>query len=124
MAEWYDVDAVDANANAVDAQKYRCNCGCNLEFIDYKPGIDIYIGNNWIITSDALVDYSWRDYLYMHEFTVWQELREYIILNYNDVLNNGSLTAEDAPWVHLYNKHVVGKDHIPLNAPLYYDYVS
>jgi hypothetical protein len=95
-----------------------------LEFIQYEPGIDVYIGNNWIVTANALVDYSWRGYLHMHEFAVWNELRADIILNYNHALNNAPLTAEDAPWVHLYNRHVVDKDHKPLNAPLYYEYVS
>ena len=111
MAEWYDAVA----------NKRRCECGCNLEFIDYEPGFDVYIGNNWLITEDAMVNYSWRDYICMNEFKLWMELREDIILNYNHSLNNDPMQAADAPWVHLYNIHVANRDHIPLNEKLYYE---
>ena len=120
MAEWYVNANANANANEVPNQ-YRCNCGCNLDFIDYEPGVDVYIGNNWLVTVNALVKYSWRDYISMHEFKVWHELREDIILNYNHALNNDPMKAADAPWVHLYNVYVAGKDHIPLNEKLYYE---
>jgi len=121
MAEWYD-----ANGNAVVEavqNNYKCNCGCNLEFIDYEPGFDVYIGNNWLITANAMVNYSWQRYIWMHEFKVWKDFREDIILNYNDTLNNVPMNAEDAPWIHLYNVNVAGKEHIPLNEAIYYQYV-
>jgi hypothetical protein len=115
-------NAVDANINInEEANKYRCNCGCNLEFIDYEPGFDIYVGNNWLITANAMVEHSWRDYISMNEFKLWQELRENIILNYNHALNNDPLQPEDAPWIHLYNREVVQSNHIPLNEKLYYE---
>jgi hypothetical protein len=131
MAEWYDANMnanenvnanmnMNVNINALPNQ-YRCHCGCNLEFIDDEPGFDIYIGNNWLITANALVDYSWSDYMWMHEFKEWRELREDIILNYNHALNNDPMQAADAPWVHLHNVHVVGMDNIPLNEKLYYE---
>ena len=119
--------------NDATSNKYRCNCGCNLEFIKNNPGVDIYIGNNWIITINALADYRWVDYIRINEFKVWQELREDIILNYNRSLQNESIMnesimnesikAKDAPWVHLYNVNIAGKQHIPLNEKLYYDCV-
>ncbi len=122
MAELYVNANANANANANEVpNQYRCNCDCNLDFIDYEPGFDVYIGNNWIVTANALVKYSWRDYISMHEFKVWQELREDIILNYNHALNNDPMKAEDAPWVHLYNVNVAGNDHIQLNENLYYE---
>ena len=134
--------------NYTTSNKYRCNCGCNLDFIENKLGIDIYIGNNWIITINALANYRWNDYIRMNEFKVWQELREDIILNYNhslmnesiknesiknesiknesiknESIKNESIKAADAPWVHLYNVNVAGEEHIPLNETLYYDCV-
>jgi hypothetical protein len=129
MAEWYNFSGNIVNDYApeddaiaiVNPDQYRCNCGCNLDFIDYEPGFDVYIGNNWIVTANALVKYSWSDYICPHEFKVWQELREDIILNYNHTLNNDPMIAEDAPWVHLYNVNVAGNVHIPLNENLYYE---
>ena len=109
----------DDNADDAMPAQYRCNCGCNLDFIDYEPGFDVYVGNNWILTANAMVNYSWKDYISMHEFNVWHELREDIILNYNYALNNAELKDEDAPWIHLYNMG----NNIPLNEKLYYEYV-
>ena len=132
-----NANEVEANANAVEANdieanninnanavqnKYRCDCGCNLEFIDYEPGFDIYLGDSWLITANAMVDYKWSDYIWLHEFKLWQELREDIILNYNQVLNNEPINAADGPWVHLYNREVVEGHHMPLNGKLYYEY--
>jgi hypothetical protein len=118
MAEWYE----DVN-NANEAKQYRCTCGCNMEFVDYQPGVDISIGNSWLITENAMVDYQWADYTWMNEFNLWRDLREDIIFNYNHSLNNEPIKPEDAPWIHLYNRYVVGNDHIPLNEKLYYEYV-
>ena len=123
--------AVDANANAnevagevvVDANKYRCDCGCNLEFIDYEPGFDVYVGNKWLITANAMVNYSWRDYVQLDEFKLWKDFREDIILNYNHALNNEEVKSEDAPWIHLYRREVAQGNNIPLNETLYYEYV-
>jgi hypothetical protein len=136
MAEWYDdneennFNANEMGANEMGANemnnavqhKYRCDCGCNLEFVEYELGFDISIGNNWLITADAMVDYKWSDYIWLHEFNLWQELREDIILNYNQVLNNEPIKAGDGPWVHLYNRLVVDAHHMPLNGELYYEY--
>jgi hypothetical protein len=159
MAEWYDLNEVNANANevavdananananevavavavvdanvnananananavAVDANKYRCDCGCNLEFIDYEPGFDVYVGNTWLITANAMVNYSWRDYIQVNEFKLWKDFREDIILNYNHALNNEEVKSEDAPWIHLYHREVAQGNNIPLNEQLYYEY--
>ena len=135
MAEWYDVNANEIEANEINAndieanemnnavqRKYRCDCGCNLEFVDYETGFDIYIGDNWLITANAMVHYKWSDYIWLHEFKLWQELREDIILNYNQVLNNEPIKPVDGPWVHLYNREVVDGHHMPLNGKLYYEY--
>ena len=142
MVEWYhfnqanevdanEVDQVDANevdeveghANALEANKYLCDCGCNLEFIEYEPGFDVYVGNKWIITNNAMVEYSWRDYILLHEFKLWNDFQEDIILNYNNALNHEVLKPEDAPWIHLYNREIAQGNHIPLNEQLYYEYV-
>lgn len=110
-------------AECYEAKQYRCTCGCNMEFIDYQPGVDISIGNSWLITENAMVDYQWADYTWMNEYDLWHELREDIIFNYNHSLNNNPIKPEDAPWIHLYNRYVVGMDHMPLNEKLYYEYV-
>ncbi len=114
----------EVNEEANEENKYHCDCGCNLDFIDYEPGFDVYVGNSWIITSDAMVKYSWCDYISMHEFKLWNDFREDIVLNYNHALNTHALynqQAKDMPWIHLYNKY--GNSNIPLNEKLYYEYV-
>lgn len=103
--------------------KYRCKCGCNLEFIDYEPGFDVFVGNNWLITAYAMEEYSWKDYIWMYEFKEWNDFREDIILNHNRALKNEPINADDTPWVHLYNHYVKDKSNIPLNEKLYYEYV-
>jgi hypothetical protein len=140
MTQWYDfndANAVEANPNEVDPNevvaneanpnpnKYLCDCGCNLEFIEYKPGFDISVGNKWLITNNAMVEYSWRDYILLHEFNLWQDFQADIILNYNDIRNrnNEAVKPEDAPWIHLYNREVAQGNHIPLNEKMYYEYV-
>ena len=117
----------NANANAVAVEaipdQYRCDCGCNLEFIDYEPGFDVYVGNNWLITANAMVEYNWGDYIRMHAFNVWHEMRENIIVNYNHALQNEPVKAADAPWIHLYNREInVNGDDIPLNEKIYYEH--
>jgi hypothetical protein len=134
MAEWYDfneayeaganeVGANEVGANEVGAYEYFCDCGCNLEFIEYGPGFDLYVGNKWIITANAMVHYKWRNYIWLHEFKLWNELREDIILNYNHALNNDPVKPEDAPWIHLYNREIAQENNIPLNERLYYEYI-
>jgi len=109
--------------DTIEEKQYRCTCGCNLDFFDDDPGVDIYIGNSWLMTEYSMVDYGWVDYIWMNEFNLWQELREDIIFNYTHALKNEPMNPEDAPWIHLYNRYVINKDHIPLNEKLYYEYV-
>ena len=131
MAEWYhfneanevNANEVNANANALDAKKYLCDCGCNLEFIDYEPGFDVSVGNKWLITANAMVEYSWMDYILPDEFNLWQDFQEYIIIKYNNALNHEVVKPEDAPWIHLYNREIAQGNNIPLNEKLYYEYV-
>lgn len=111
----------DVNANVLPNQ-YRCDCGCNLDFIGYNVGFDIYVKSNWIITANSMVDYSWQDYILIDRFKIWSEFREDIILHYNHALNNVPMKAQDAPWIHLYNKHVLYSE-IPLNGQLYYEHI-
>jgi len=111
--------------NKVTNHNYVCKCGCNLEFIGYSPGIDIYAGIDtnpkWIITHDGMVEYKWRDYISLDDFTLWKDFREYIILSYNEIIYRNVVYPEDAPWIHLYNREV--DNHIPLNAKLSYEYI-
>ena len=129
MTQWYDDDEFnDANAveaNAVDPNKYLCDCSCNLKFIEYKPGFDISVGSEWLISENAMVDYSWVNYIRSRKFNLLQDFHEHIILKYNDIRNrnNEAVKPEDAPWIHLYNCEVAQGNHIPLNEKMYYEYV-
>ena len=121
MTEVNDFNNTNVNLNKVIDNIYVCKCGCNLQFIDYKPGFDISIGNKWLITNNAMVKYKWSDYISINEFKLWKDFREDIILNYNETININLLNPQDAPWIHLYNQEVENK--IPLNEKLYYEYV-
>jgi hypothetical protein len=111
-------------------ETYFCSCGCNLEFYLYKPGLDIYVGNNLynknikesssprighIITSLPMKKYCWEDYVPTYKFTTWGELKNYIIIKYNEKgLQNGE------PFIHLYNDYI-NNDNIPLDGILQYE---
>lgn len=101
---------------------YVCECGCKLEFIDYKPGLDINIGNKWLITQSAMEEYYWEDYLPIAYHETWLTLKTEIIKMYEEEVLIG--TPHSAPWLHLYNYYVkVENDPFPLNARLSYEYV-
>ena len=121
MTNLNDLDKPNVNANEVIANEYQCNCGCKLKFIEYNPGFDVYVGNKWLITANAMVNYKWKDYITLNEFKQWKDFRKDIILNYNEALENDLANPEDAPWIHLYNRDV--DNQIPLNENLYYEYV-
>jgi hypothetical protein len=114
-----EVGPNEVEANAVDPT-YHCDCGCNVKFIDYVQGIDLYIGEHSLITANRMVDYYWRDYV-RPIYKIWGELREDIILRYNDALNYEPSRPEDGPWVHLYYREVYGRD-LPLNEKLDYEF--
>jgi len=98
-----------------------CNCGCNLQFRDYTTGLDIYVGEKWIINQHALNDYVWENYVPSHKHKTWGELKEYLIAKYHErVLGQ---MAHASPYQHLYNYYVqVEKDPMPLDGKLYYQY--
>lgn len=102
---------------------YVCNCGCSLKFESYMPGLDIYIGNKWIITADRLVDYSWSGYVPTY-YKTWSALKEFIIQKHNEALQR---EGDDnyKPYIHLYNKNVKlyenKIDPIPLNETIYHE---
>jgi hypothetical protein len=118
-----EVGANEVGANEVGANNYFCNCGCNLEFIEYGPGFDLYVGNKWIMMANAMVHYKWRNYIRLRQFNLWNDFRENIIRNYNNALNNDPVKPEDAAWIHLYNQEITQENNIPLNEKLYYEYV-
>ena len=138
MTQWYDdefndanavdanaveANAVDANAveaNAVDPNKYLCDCSCNLKFIEYKPGFDISVGSEWLISENAMVYYSWVNYIRSRKFNLLQDFHEHIILKYNDIRNrnNEAVKPEDAPWIHLYKQEILQNEHIPFDGIL------
>ena len=103
--------------------KYVCDCGCALEFEMYKTGLDVYIGERWLISAGKMTKFCWDDYVPTHMHKNWLGLKEHIIQNRNEALNR----EEDdyKPYIHLYNDNIAryeGKeDPIPLNAKLYYE---
>jgi len=106
-------------------QTFICECGCNLQFIEYSIGLDICVGNKWIITefkiyNNGLNDYRWSDYLQINQFKFWSELREYIIINYNSIIANP--IQLDMQWIHLYNFYIKD-DNFDVNDKLYYEYI-
>ena len=121
MTEVNDFNNANVNLNKVIDNTYKCDCGCDLEFIDYIPGFDITVGKKWLITNNAMVKYKWSNYVCVNEYKLWQDFRKDIIFKYNHIINNEPVKLEDAPWIHLYNQEVENK--IPLNEKLYYEYV-
>ena len=103
--------------------KYVCDCGCALEFEMYKPGLDVYIGERWLITANPMVDYCWDSYVPTGMHKNWLGLKEYIIQKRNEALQ--PMGDNYRPYIHLYNDNIAryeGKeDPIPLNAKLYYE---
>ena len=102
---------------------YVCNCGCGLEFVMDKPGLDVFIGERWLITSDSMVEYSWDSYVPTGMHNNWMELKEYIIQKRNEALPR--IGDNYRPYIHLYNVNLAryegNADPIPLNAKLYYE---
>jgi hypothetical protein len=102
---------------------YVCNCGCALEFEMYKPGLDVFVGERWLITSDSMVEYSWESYVPTGMHKNWMELKEYIIQKRNEALPR--MGNNYRPYIHLYNVNLAryegNADPIPLNSKLYYE---
>jgi len=121
--KFYVIQLPDAGLveTSINRNLYVCECGCKLEFIAYQNGLDIYIGEKWLITQNALSDYVWNDYVPSDKHKTWQELKDHLIAKYNErVLNN---MAHSGPYRHLYNNYVnVEYDPIPLDGKLYYQY--
>lgn len=120
MAEWYDING-NADGNANEDNIYQCDCGCKLQFRKFAPGLDIYVGQDRIITQLPMLKYTWSDYLQLDVFNTWMELKEYITVNCNNALNYIELEEVDAPWIHLYNKYIAREVDFPLNARLSYE---
>lgn len=96
-----------------------CGCGCELQFCRFNLGLEIYVGQEWLMAERELLAYKWRDYLSPNHCTTWGELQEYITTNFNNSLNN-MYVPENAPWYHLYNSSVRKFDMYPLNGVLNY----
>ena len=103
--------------------KYVCDCGCALEFEMYRPGLDVYIGERWLISADKMTEHIWDNFIPMGAHNNWLQLREYIIENYNKRIHRIG-AQEFGPYIHLYNIYIENKEmnaSAPLNAKLYYE---
>jgi hypothetical protein len=119
---FYVINMPDAGIEQEVANHWHsiCECGCKLEFIGFTPGLDIYVGNRWIIAQDKMKDYCWGDYLPLDRHETWLSLKNEIIKMYEEEYLNGTPYSE--PWFHLYNYYVnVENDPIPLNGRLSYE---
>lgn len=91
---------LDNNINNNNNRVRLCECGCNIRFIEFSIGCDIYFihdgrMNNKIISEEQMVNGSrWRDYIKV-EFKTWGELWNHIDANKN----------EDPVFFHLYNEY-------------------
>ena len=102
-----------------DAEFYVCNCGCGLKFKE-GVGLDIYIGERWLITAPKMSEHIWGNFIWEDGHTKWLELREFIIINYNNRVN--AIGAQEfGPYIHLYNDCVLRPNTIPLNAKVMFE---
>lgn len=97
---------------------FVCGCGCNIEFIKFSMGCDIYFFHNGaqvnkIFSESQMVNDSWCNYINVDEFSNWGEMWNYICNNMNNADNN--------VMRHLYN---VYKDvEIPADARMELEYI-
>ena len=97
-------------------ENYKCEC-CNIEFIDYSLGVDIYIGNNWLISEPKMVDDMWYWYLDNTSlYKTWGNLKKHIC-------DMKELKNEDYPvWLHLYNRYI--SMSAPDDSILYCEFIN
>ena len=97
---------------------YVCKCGCNISFIDYSLGWDMYFKNNesilkYIFTENRMVDMTWNEYIDINKFKTWDELWSHILEN-KDV---------DNIMLHLYNQYKIFEDVMPQDTKLILEYI-
>jgi len=95
-------------------ETYICDCGCNLKFDVCSAGLDIYVGEGYLITERPMTEYCWNDFIPSNKFLTWNELRNYIIKEYNN-------ESKCLPLLHLYNMYIERANNFPLNAILHYE---
>ena len=104
----------------VQDNTFACDCGCGLEFEAFRTGLDIYIGERWLITAPKMYEHIWRNFIWEDGHTKWLELREFIIINYNNRVN--AIGAQEfGPYIHLYNEYVLRANTMPLNAKVMFE---
>ena len=82
--------------------------------------MDIYIGERWLITAPKMSEHIWGNFIWEDGHTKWLELREFIIINYNNRVN--AIGAQEfGPYIHLYNDCVLRPKTIPLNAKVMFE---
>jgi|694.fasta_scaffold147219_3 hypothetical protein len=96
-----------------------CVCGCGLTF-KAGVGLDIYIGERWLITAPKMSEHIWGNFIWEDGHKKWLELREFIIINYNNRVN--AIGAQEfGPYIHLYNECILRENTIPLNAEVMFE---
>ena len=89
-----------ANQQQEQQETYFCDCGCNIEFIKYALGIEMYfihngIQTNKLLSEPGMLNNSWNNYINMELYKTWLDLWTYICNNKN--ANN--------VMKHLYNEY-------------------
>ena len=79
---------------------YFCDYGCNIEFIKYALGIEMYfihngISTNKLLSEPGMLNNSWNNYIDIELYETWLDLWTYICNNKN--ANN--------VMKHLYNEY-------------------
>jgi hypothetical protein len=99
---------------------YVCDCGCDLEFEKFRPGLDIHLGERWLLTAPKMSEHIWENFIWNRNYKNWLELREFIIMRYTNRIHRVGL-MEFGPYIHLYNQYVLRENTIPLNAKVMFE---
>ena len=104
----------------VQDNTFACDCGCGMEFDAFRVGLDIHLGERWLISEPKMSEHIWRNFIWEDGHKNWLELREFIIKNYNNRVN--AIGAQEfGPYIHLYNEYILRENTIPLNAKVVFE---
>lgn len=103
--------------NQLDTCKFKCSCGCELEYHKFDLGIEIYFWHNNkllqnLITEPKIINGNWNNVIDFTNIKTWRELWNFI--NHN---------ADTSPAIkHLLNEYK--KFNIPDDAKLEIEFIN
>ena len=104
----------------VQDNTFICDCGCGLKFEAFRRGLDIRLGERWLITAPKMSEHIWENFIWDDGHKNWLELLDFIIKHYNKRVNPIG-GQEFGPYIHLYNEYVLRENSIPLNAKVVFE---